>query len=122
MFKFGISIETPPGGYIHCEIRSRSGLACKKGIEVVGSGIIDNDFTSSISAFLHNSSNFNYTVYRGHRIAQLILRPYFGARLLPATAFEKVAEAEAAKKRAGIGGEEAALMKRRCGGFGSTGQ
>ena len=121
IFKIGVAIQTP-GSYLHCEIKSRSGLACRKGIEVVGSGIIDTDFHAPICAVLENKSDIGYTVFRGHRIAQLVFRPYIQAKLLPATPFEKMVEMQA-EKRAG-GNVEAAspvMKKARQVGFGSTG-
>lgn len=114
VFDFGIAIETP-GNYLHCEVKSRSGLACKKGIEVVGSGIIDTDYQHGIKAVLENRTNIAYTIYPGHRIAQLVFRPYIHAKLYPSPCrgFEE-GKRRTQKHRGSLDGK-------RDGGFGSTG-
>ena len=124
LFNFGLSIKTP-GDYLHCEIKSRSGLACRKGIEVVGSGLIDTDYTGAISAMMENRSDFPYTIYRGDRIAQLVFRPYINAKLVHATLDAltfKASDADKKRRRLPVPPQAAWRKKRFDGGFGSTGK
>lgn len=51
------------------KIESRSGLASKFGIFVVG-GIIDQDYQQEIAVILHNSSDQQYHVLTGEKICQ----------------------------------------------------
>lgn len=122
---FGLKIVTP-GDYIHCEIKSRSGMACNDRIEVVGSGIIDSDYKQSIVAVLENrSKSKSYRIFRGHRVAQLVFRPYANVKLVQS---EEEGEGQCifheipvhiCKNRLGQNGQQQGAE--RCGGFGSTG-
>ena len=122
VFHLGVAIQTP-GDYMHCEIKSRSGLSCKMGIEVVGSGIIDTDYDRELTVVLVNNSQIDYMVKRGNRIAQLVFRPYINAKLLPAPDVEEE-EANLMKREHESDVEEGggASLKKRKGGFGSTGR
>jgi dUTP pyrophosphatase len=63
-----------PNGY-ELQVRSRSGLALKKGIFVLNSpGTIDAGYRNSIGVILYNSSKDDFTVKNGDRIAQLVLQ------------------------------------------------
>lgn len=67
----GISIEFPEGTY--GRIAPRSGIAVKHGIQVLA-GVIDPDYRGEIKVVLHNTDQrVPYTIYKGYRIAQLIL-------------------------------------------------
>jgi dUTP pyrophosphatase len=68
----GISIEFPNG--YGALIRDRSSVATKRGLFVVA-GVIDNGYTGEIKVALHNSTEGFQTIYRGDKIAQLILIP-----------------------------------------------
>jgi len=69
---FAVSI---PAGY-ELQVRPRSGLAIKHGISIVNSpGTIDADYRGEVKIGLINLGSAPYTVYRGDRIAQLILAP-----------------------------------------------
>jgi len=58
------------------QIRSRSGLALKRGLVVAqGVGTIDMDYTGEIKVILHNISGGEQYVEHGERIAQLVLLP-----------------------------------------------
>lgn len=68
----GISIGFPEGyGGL---LRDRSSVATKRGLFVVA-GVIDNGYTGEIKVALHNSTEGFQTIYRGDKIAQLILIP-----------------------------------------------
>ena len=69
----GIYVAIPDG--YEFQVRSRSGLALKKGIFVLNSpGTIDAGYRNSIGVILYNSSKDNFTVKNGDRIAQLVLQ------------------------------------------------
>ena len=70
-----------PFGY-ELQVRPRSGLAVKHGITLINSpGTIDQDYRGEIKIALINLGKKVFTVYRGDRIAQLILAPVVRARL-----------------------------------------
>lgn len=65
-----------------CEIqvRTRSGLALKKGLIVLNSpGTVDYGYGNEICVILINLSNEPYTIYNGDRIAQAVLMPVFNS-------------------------------------------
>lgn len=64
-----IKAQVPPGTY--GRIAPRSGLALK-GIDI-GAGVIDRDYTGYLKVLLINTTNNNFEVGKGDRIAQLIL-------------------------------------------------
>lgn len=56
------------------QIRSRSGLAYKKGVMVLNSpGTIDNDYRGEIGVVLQNHGDEPFTVTNGDRIAQAVV-------------------------------------------------
>jgi dUTP pyrophosphatase len=95
----GISIRTPPDTY--GRIAPRSGLALRHGIDVLA-GVIDHDYSGEIVVILYNTSDTDYFVKKGDRIAQLIL--------------EKIATPDVAVVL------ELSDTERGDGGFGSTGK
>lgn len=107
----GLSIELPEGW--ECQVRSRSGLACK-GIVVANSpGTVDEGYRGPIKVILHNNrpalpNSFGfclvdpYKVNVGDKIAQLVFKPVSQA------VFETV--------------DELGISIRGTGGFGSTGK
>lgn len=66
----GISIRVPKNTY--GRIAPRSGLAVKHGIDVLA-GVVDFDYTGEVKVILYNTSDEDYFVKKGDRIAQLIL-------------------------------------------------
>ena len=68
----GLFIELPAG--YEAQIRSRSGLAAKKGITVLNSpGTVDADYRGEIKVILINLSPEDFTIENGERIAQMIV-------------------------------------------------
>jgi dUTP pyrophosphatase len=68
----GIAIQFPEGyGGL---LRDRSSVATKRGLFVVA-GVIDNGYTGEILVALHNSNEGFQTIYKGDKIAQLLLIP-----------------------------------------------
>ena len=96
----GLYLELPLG--VEAQVRSRSGLALKKGISVLNApGTVDADYRGEVGVILINLSQEDFTINDGDRIAQLVL-----ARHERAT-FELV--------------ETLSDTQRGAGGFGSTG-
>ena len=99
----GIHVEIPIG--YEFQVRSRSGLAGKKGIFVLNSpGTVDSDYRGEIKIILHNTSKDPFIVKIGDRIAQMVLCPVFQAT------FEDVDSLS-----------DLSLTDRGHGGFGHTG-
>jgi len=100
LVKTGLFMEIPEG--YECQVRSRSGLALKKGISVLNApGTIDADYRGEVGVILINLSNETFIIEDGERIAQLI--------------FAKVKQAK------WIEAEVLSNTDRGAGGFGSTG-
>ena len=98
----GIAIALPSPDYVAL-LFSRSGMGIKSGISLSNSvGVIDSDYRGEIGVGLHNTSDADYTVNPGDRIAQLMITP------VVRPAIEWV--------------EELPTSDRGAGGFGSTGR
>ena len=70
-----------PVGY-EGQMRSRSGLAAKKGIQVLNSpGTIDSGYRDELKVILINHGQWAYEVKKGDRIAQLVISPMIQAQL-----------------------------------------
>ena len=96
----GIAIELPRN--TEAQVRSRSGMAIKKGIAVVnGIGTIDEDYRGEICVGLINHSKVDFTISRGDRIAQMAIMEVLKPEILVS--------------------DELSDTKRADGGFGSTG-
>ncbi len=97
----GIAIAPETSGVVSV-VCARSGLASKKGIALAnGIGVIDADYRGEILVALGNSSDEDFVVNDGDRIAQLMFLPVLSAKLLPV--------------------DELDATDRGAGGFGSTG-
>lgn len=98
--KTGLFIELPIG--YEAQVRSRSGLAAKKGITVLNApGTIDADYRGEIGVILVNLSHEDFTIENGERVAQLIIAKHERAEWVEV--------------------EELSKTSRGAGGFGSTG-
>ena len=96
----GIYINLPLG--YEAQIRPRSGLALKHGITVLNTpGTIDSDYRGLVGVILINLGSDPYTVKRGDRIAQMIIKGIIQADI------EQI--------------DELRTTKRNNGGFGHTG-
>lgn len=96
----GFAVEIPYG--FEMQIRSRSGLARKDGIQVFNApGTIDSDYRGEVGAILFNSTDSDYAVFPNDRIAQAVIAPVYVAE------WEEVSELSETERGAG--------------GFGSTG-
>ena len=75
LLKTGVSIALPAGyvGLVH----PRSGLAAKHGITVLNApGTVDAGYRGEIMVTLLNTSDEEFVVARGDRIAQLVIASY----------------------------------------------
>ena len=71
----GIFIALPSG--LEAQIRSRSGMAFKRGLSVVnGIGTIDSDYRGEIMVALINLDQHDQTIVDGDRIAQMVIAKY----------------------------------------------
>ena len=72
LVKTGLFISLKPG--YEAQVRSRSGLALKKGISVLNSpGTIDADYRGEIGVILINLSDLDFKIDSGDRIAQMVI-------------------------------------------------
>ena len=70
-----------PHGY-EGQVRTRSGLAAKYGLQVLNSpGTIDSGYRNELKIILINHNHWAYEVKKGDRIAQLVISPMTQAKL-----------------------------------------
>ena len=68
----GMFVAIPEGYEI--QVRPRSGLALKKGITVLNTpGTVDADYRNEIGVILFNTSDEDFPIEMGDRIAQIVL-------------------------------------------------
>jgi dUTP pyrophosphatase len=97
----GFAIALPQG--FEAQIRPRSGLAINHGIGLINSpGTIDADYRGEIKVALINLGPKAYTFHRGDRIAQMVIKKVYFARLEIVTELDRT--------------------QRNTGGFGHTGK
>lgn len=71
----GMFVAIPKGYEI--QVRPRSGLALKKGITVLNTpGTIDSDYRKEIGVILFNTTDEDFVVNAGDRIAQIVLAKF----------------------------------------------
>jgi dUTP pyrophosphatase len=100
LVKTGLAVAVPPG--FEVQVRSRSGLALKKGVAVLNSpGTVDADYRGEVGVILINHGREPFVFKRGDRIAQLGV---YRVEMCPAVAVEVLEE-----------------TTRGAGGFGHTG-
>lgn len=101
MIGTGVAMEIPEGYF--GGIFARSGLSTKEGLRPANCvGVVDSDYRGEIRVALHNDSETDRYIFRGQKIAQMVVVPF-----LPVE-FEEVKELND--------------TVRGTGGFGSTGK
>lgn len=101
MVPTGLKLEIPVG--FEAQVRPRSGLAAKHGITVLNTpGTVDSDYRGEVKVILLNTSDEEFIIKKGDRIAQLVFSQVYRA------IFKKE--------------EELSSTERAAGGFGSTGR
>jgi dUTP pyrophosphatase len=97
----GLAVEIPENA--EAQVRPRSGLAAKHGIGVLnGPGTIDSDYRGEIRVILFNTSDRDFQVRRGDRIAQIVFSVLADVELVEADSLSETS--------------------RGAGGFGHTGR
>jgi len=92
-----------PYGY-EGQVRSRSGLAAKFGLQVLNSpGTIDSGYRDELKVIMMNHNHFPYEVKKGDRIAQLVIKPVEQAQLIDIDKDEHTAESETENRGGGLG-------------------
>lgn len=77
----GVSIALPDG--FVALVHPRSGLAAKHGVTVLNTpGTVDAGYRGEIFVTLYNSSDSDFTVAKGDRIAQLVVQEYVKANFV----------------------------------------
>lgn len=99
LFGTGLSFQLPEG-YVSL-FWDKSGLAFKNGVTVLA-GVIEHSYRGEYGVVLLNTSQENFEVKKGQKIAQVLIQPICTAQV------EQV--------------EELSETKRGEGGFGSTGK
>ena len=83
----GLSLEMPELGNLHKDIygqiKPRSGLAVKYGIDIMA-GVIDPGYRGEVKVLLINHGTENFKIKKGDRIAQLIFFSIFKYEIEPA--------------------------------------
>ena len=89
----GLKVALPP--QTHLEIRPRSGLALKYGITVLNSpGTVDSDYRGEIIIVLYNTSEADFIVHPGDRIAQAIVTEHLHVQWQQVDDFEQTERGE----------------------------
>jgi len=101
LVRTSIAISFSPDHY--ARLCSRSGLSVKNGIEV-GAGVIDSGYRGEVKVLLYNHSDEHFHIYKGDKIAQMILHRIDTPNIEQVTTLEQLGDSD-----------------RGVNGFGSTG-
>lgn len=97
----GFAVEIPDG--YEMQIRSRSGLARKKGIQVFNApGTIDCDFRGEVGAIIFNASSEAFEIKPNDRIAQAVIAPVIQAEWNEVTDLSETKRGEGAYGSTGV--------------------
>jgi dUTP pyrophosphatase len=92
-----------PFGY-EGQIRTRSGLAAKHGLQVLNSpGTIDSGYRDELKVILMNHNHWAYEVKKGDRIAQLVIKPVIEAQLISIDEAKHTIESDTEDRGGGLG-------------------
>jgi len=101
----GIFIELPFG--YEAQIRTRSGMALKKGLSVLNTpGTIDLKYRGEIQIIAVNLSNNNITIEDGDRIAQMVISPVLTNQTIRIEMVDELTETERGNNGFGSSGEK----------------
>ena len=95
----GLSLAVPPG--YKAQIYSRSGLALRNGLVVIG-GVVDSGYSGEVKVILLNTTEDDYHGERGDKIAQFAIEPVLDVEFAEVESLDET--------------------ERGSGGFGSTGK
>lgn len=80
--KYNNKICSHVEAYAVADIRPRSGLALKHGITVLNTpGTIDNSYRKEIGVILYNAGHEPYTINKGDKICQMLIRPLYPSKM-----------------------------------------
>ncbi len=97
----GIYLSIPRG--FEGEVRPRSGLALKHGITLVNTpGTIDSDYRGLLSIIMTNLGKEAFTIKRGDRVAQLVIKEAICAKLVETEELDETARAAGGFGHTGI--------------------
>ena len=97
----GIYLSIPEG--YEAEIRPRSGLALKHGLSLVNTpGTIDSDYRGLLNLIVINHGKQGFTIRRGDRIAQMIIKEVVRAELNVVDSLDNTARQEGGFGHTGI--------------------
>lgn len=97
----GIHLSIPEG--YEAQIRPRSGLALKHGITLVNTpGTIDSDYRGIVSLIMTNLGRVPFTIKRGDRIAQLVMKEVVRAEFLEADELDRTVRSQGGFGHTGI--------------------
>jgi dUTP pyrophosphatase len=103
MVPCGFSLALPPG--YEAQVRPRSGLAAKHGVTVLNApGTIDADYRGEIKVVLINHGETDFSVWRGDRIAQMVVAPVSVAWFRIETSHDDTGRGEGGFGSTGISG------------------
>lgn len=75
--------------YAVADLRPRSGLALKHGITILNSpATIDNSYRKEIGIIVINHGHEPYTIKKGDKVAQMLIRPLYLSKLIQVEDFE----------------------------------
>lgn len=75
------------------QVRARSGLAVKHGIGVLNSpGTVDEDYRGILGVILVNTTDFDFEIAPGDRVAQMVVKPVVYAHVVEVEKFELPSE------------------------------
>ena len=73
---------------MYAKLETKSNIACLHGLEMVGSGLIDNDFTHPVAVTIRNTSINQWKINKGAVICVLRLFPFHDIALEPHSQLE----------------------------------
>ncbi len=84
----GLLVAPPP--HCHIEIRPRSGLALKHGLTVLNTpGTIDADYRGEIMVVMFNTTDSDFQIHIGDRIAQAVVMKHENVQWIPVEHFDQ---------------------------------
>ena len=97
----GLHIALPVG--YEAQVRSRSGLALKKGITVLNApGTVDADYRGDVGVILINLSDEPFTIEDGERIAQMVIARHEHAEFVPVDVLDETERGEGGYGHTGV--------------------
>jgi dUTP pyrophosphatase len=97
----GIYLSIPEG--FEAEVRPRSGLALKHGVTLVNTpGTIDSDYRGLVCLIMTNLGKALFTIRRGDRIAQLVIKEVIRAELSEAHELDETVRSEGGFGHTGV--------------------